>query len=410
MVPKKEKSDSENTKRFSVALKKVIIAKYENGIRVSDIAKEYNVAKSTISTIIKNKKAFKTAEVAKGVNVISKQRSKVLDKVEKLLLIWINEKQLAGDSVSEAIICEKAKNLYNDLLIQTPSPSADRQDFKARRGWFDKFRRRTGIHSVIRHGEASSSNEKATKAFVDEFAEFVKSEGYVWNQVFNCDETGLFWKRMPRRTYITQEEKALSGPMKDRLTLLFCANARGDLKIKPLLVYSAENIRVFKSKNVIKSKLPIQWKANSKHGKWIFLLCLLLMDNAPAHPPNLEDDLDSEHDFVKVKFFPPNTTPLLQPMDQQVTNDTDLNLRTFWKEHFNILHCINLIDKAWSEVSHRTLQSPWRKLWPTCVPERNFKEFEEESSPDVVHEIVSIGKSLRVEVDDADVEELLKDQ
>ncbi|XP_023224010.1 major centromere autoantigen B-like [Centruroides sculpturatus] len=124
MAPKKEKSDSRNRKRFSVALKKEIIAKYENGIRVSDIAKEYNVAKSTISTIIKNKKA---AEVAKGVNVISKQRSKVLDEVEKLLLIWINEKQLDGDSVSEAIICEKAKNLYNDLLTQTPSTSADTQ-------------------------------------------------------------------------------------------------------------------------------------------------------------------------------------------------------------------------------------------------------------------------------------------
>ncbi|XP_023240159.1 tigger transposable element-derived protein 1-like [Centruroides sculpturatus] len=152
------------------------------------------------------------------------------------------------------------------------------------------------------------------------------------------------------------------------------------------------------------------------------------MDNAPAHPPNLEDNLDSEHDFIKVKFLPPNTTPLLQPMDQQVisnfkklytkalftmcfqvTNDTNLTLRSFWKEYFNILHCINLIDKAWSEVSHCTLRSAWRKLWPTSVPERNFQEFEEESSPDVVHEIVSIGKSLRVEVDDADMEELLKD-
>ncbi|XP_023239813.1 major centromere autoantigen B-like [Centruroides sculpturatus] len=131
MALKKEKSDSGNRKRFSVTSEKEIIAKYENGIHVSDIAKEYNVAKSTISTIIKNKKAFKAAEVAKGVNVILKQRFKVLDEVEKLLLIWINEKQLTGDSVSEAIICGKAKNLYNDLLTQTPGISADRQDFKA---------------------------------------------------------------------------------------------------------------------------------------------------------------------------------------------------------------------------------------------------------------------------------------
>ena len=33
------------------------------------------------------------------------KRSKVSDEVEKLLLRWINEKQLAEDRVSEAMIC-----------------------------------------------------------------------------------------------------------------------------------------------------------------------------------------------------------------------------------------------------------------------------------------------------------------
>ena len=36
----------------------------------------------------------------KGVTLITKQRSQTLENVEKLLLIWINEKQLAGDSIS----------------------------------------------------------------------------------------------------------------------------------------------------------------------------------------------------------------------------------------------------------------------------------------------------------------------
>ncbi|GFT23682.1 tigger transposable element-derived protein 1 [Trichonephila clavipes] len=49
-------------------------------------------------------------------------------------------------------------------------------------------------------------------------------------QIFNCEETGLFWKRMPNRTYITKVEKSVPGhkPMKDRLTLLWGANASGD--------------------------------------------------------------------------------------------------------------------------------------------------------------------------------------
>ena len=48
------------------------------------------------------------------------------------------------------------------------------------------------------------------------------------------------------------------------------------------------------------------------------LKCLLMLDNAPAHPPGLENDLVDEFNFIQVKYQPPNTTPLIQPMDQQV--------------------------------------------------------------------------------------------
>ncbi|KAL4660507.1 tigger transposable element-derived protein 1-like, partial [Arapaima gigas] len=86
---------------------------------------------------------------------VTKQRSQTLEEVEKLLVIWVNKKQLAGDSVSEAVICEKAKVLHTDLLKNKPGPSDERVEvFKASHGWFDK----TGIHSVVRHGEAASAN------------------------------------------------------------------------------------------------------------------------------------------------------------------------------------------------------------------------------------------------------------
>jgi len=149
-----------------------------------------------------------------------------------------------------------------------PDTSAQKEEFKASRGWFENFKERTGILSVVMHGEAASSNSEAAEKFVKEFNEFVNSEGYVLNQVFNCDETGLFWKKMPRRTYISKEEKSVPDhkPVKDRLTLLLCGNACGDCKIKPLLVYHSENPRAFK-KNIIKSKLNIMWRSNVK--AWI---------------------------------------------------------------------------------------------------------------------------------------------
>jgi len=182
------------------------------------------------------------------VTVITKQRSQTIEEVEKLLLIWINDNMLTGNSVSEGMICEKARRLHDDLVINYPGRSGDTDVFKASRGWFEKFKKRSGIHGVVRHGEAVSANQKATEEFVQDFSDYVKGNGFIPQHVFNCDETGLFWKKMPRRTNITKEEKALLGhkPMKDRLTLLLCGNASGDFKIKPLLVYHSENPRVFK--------------------------------------------------------------------------------------------------------------------------------------------------------------------
>lgn len=104
----------------------------------------------------------------------------------------------------------------------------------------DKFKK-NGIHSVGNHGEAVSSNKAAADNFVTEFQEHVEAEGFVSQQVFNCDKTGLFWKKVPKRTYIPQE-KSLPGhkTVKDRLMLL-CGNASGDFKLRPLLDYHSEN-------------------------------------------------------------------------------------------------------------------------------------------------------------------------
>ncbi|KAF2353022.1 hypothetical protein FHG87_016224 [Trinorchestia longiramus] len=72
----------------------------------------YEMAKSTISTILKHKEVLKKADVAIGVTAISKQRPQIMEEMEKLLLIFTKEKMLAGDSISEALICEKALQIY----------------------------------------------------------------------------------------------------------------------------------------------------------------------------------------------------------------------------------------------------------------------------------------------------------
>ncbi|XP_037114879.1 tigger transposable element-derived protein 1-like [Syngnathus acus] len=441
--------------RLTVEQKKEIIAEHESGVRVCDLATQFGLAKSTVCTILKNKASIKAADVAKGVTLLTKQRPQILEEVEKLLLLWVNVKELAGDGVRAAAVIEKAKQLHSDLVAGAQSASRVQCDkFKASRGWFDNFIKRSGIRSIRHDQDVAGLNQKAAEKFAAQFERFVTSEGYLPNQVFSLGQAGLFWRKMPRRTSLTKEEKARPGhkPMKDKLTLLLCANASGDCQLKPLLVYHSENPRAFKSNRVVKAELPVMWRANPKirvtrlfFTEWVTqvfapavktyleenalpLKCLLVLDKAPAHPPSLEEDLDIEYNFIKVQSLPSNTTLLLQPMGQevathfrklytkalfsrcfQVTKGTDLALTNFWRDHFNIFHCIHIIDEVWREISHRTLQSAWKKLWPSYAEGRGLDglDFEEEA---VVDEIVSIGRSMGLEVDRQDVEELVEEQ
>ena len=68
---------------------------------------------------------------------------------------------------------------------------------------------------------------------------------------------------MSERTYITREEKCAPAfkSYKDRFTLLLGANLTGDCKLKPILVYHAENSCALKDYE--KNRLPVHWYSNS---------------------------------------------------------------------------------------------------------------------------------------------------
>ncbi|XP_042242197.1 tigger transposable element-derived protein 1-like [Homarus americanus] len=422
-------------KLISIQVKQELIKKHEKGIRTNVLSKEYGMSASTVSTIIAQKEKFQEVKVRDKSTRVFKGRS-LSAETERSPIIWIKEKQMKGDSI------------YEHLKEEQPSSETVFEEFGDSKGWFDEFKKRTGIYSVVRHGEAASV-DKGPEKFVVEFKKLVDEKGYLPQQVFNVDETGLFWKKMPRRTFITRDEASLPGhtPMKDRLTLLLGANVSGDFRLKPMLVYHSENPRVFRQQKVLRGKLGVYWKSNRKawvtsqlFNEWAIdvfcptvksylttnklpLKALLLLDNAPCHNPELVRTLEAKFGFVKVVFLPPNTTSFMQPMDQNViinfkklymkkmfrrchqatTTDPDLSLAQFWKTQYNILEAVKLIVSTWQAVSTRCLNSAWKTLWPSAV--HDFGGFQEEAELD--KEIVSIGQSLGLEVEEEDVEELV---
>lgn len=93
-----------------------------------------------------------------------------------------------------------------------------------------------------------SANKEAAALFLAQLKKLIKEKGYHPKQVFNCDETGPFWK-MSNRTYIHKTAKEVQGhkTWKDRLTVVLCGSAAGHM-IKSAVEYRAKNLKKQKQK------------------------------------------------------------------------------------------------------------------------------------------------------------------
>lgn len=292
---------------------------------------------STIRTIKRSEESIRKS-VASGTAVSAKfstyKRDHLIEVVEKALIIWIDDNGKKRIPIDTNAIKYKALHIFNHLKEKEPTTSTT--EFSASKGWFENFKKRHNLHHLQFKGEIASGDEKSAKEYPQKLDKIIKDNDYLPDQVFNADETGLFWKRMPKRTYLSKSEKSASGfkAAKDRVTLLFCSNSSGDFMLKPLFINRAQRPRAMKGINI--SDLPVHWRANNK--AWMtcalfedwFHNCfvpeaktylakknlefkvLLLLDNSPSHPVNLQ------HPNVHIEFLPPNTTSMIQPQDQGI--------------------------------------------------------------------------------------------
>ena len=72
--------------------------------------------------------------------------------------------------------------------------------FKASNGWLEKFQNRWNIKSRKISGVNESDNKKAASEFSKNDKDILS--GYEPKDIFNFDESELFWKLFPDRTII----------------------------------------------------------------------------------------------------------------------------------------------------------------------------------------------------------------
>ena len=75
-------------------------------------------------------------------------------------------------------------------------------EFSSSSGLFKWFKNSYSLHNVKVSGETVSDDVNAAEEFLETLEKLIGEENYLPEQNFNVDETSLFWKRMPGKTFI----------------------------------------------------------------------------------------------------------------------------------------------------------------------------------------------------------------
>ncbi|XP_066260464.1 jerky protein homolog-like [Euwallacea similis] len=386
-------STSYKRKCLKLSDKVKIIDEVALGAGITQLAKKYGVSKATICKIkrLKTEILRKSCNTVGGLGKRKTLKNAKAPKMENFLYKWFLKQREKHVPISGEIIKERAK-LLNAKLKEI-------ENFVASDGWLQRFKTRYGIRLLSISGEKLSAQPQLIQPFKEKWMKTIKELDLSMEQIYNADESGLYWKMLPEKTYAATFEKSAPGrkPEKQRITFLACTNANGSHKIKPMIIGKAKNPRSFKHFDI-----PVDydcsktaWMTSSIFLKWFHkrfvpqvkdflkkqhlpIKALLLLDNAPSHPP--EQQLRSEDGSIFVMYMPPNVTPLIQHMDQNAIRLTKLYYRKFLlssvlsKNPENISEALKQVTlqeavlnlhMAWNALNQQTIQKYWKNLFCT---------------------------------------------
>ena len=234
--------------------------------------------------------------------------------LECAILTLIAQLREHGLPVSGEIIQQKALTFARKL---------DMHDFTASNGWLEKFKKRNNMTFRRITGEGTSVDLVRVTDWKQTITEILGN--YTEDNIYNADETALFFKCLPDRTYAFKGDKCIGGKhSKERITIMLGSNMSGTHKLTPLVIGKNKSPRCFKN---VKS-LPVLYNHNKKAWMnselfqwWLTKIdeefhlenrkVIMFVDNCPAHVKKLSVTLQS----IKLIFFPPNMTSHVQPLD-----------------------------------------------------------------------------------------------
>ena len=309
-------------KRQSLSLQKKveIIRAVDNAPpskKKKDIAADFCIPANTLSTILKNRVSILNNDTIGAVDLKRKRfQSSRYEDVDEALLKWFRGARDQKVPVSGPLLLSKAKEFAEKM---------GNHNFQGSAGWLARFKKRHKVTFRSVSGESASVSQDVVDEWLSETLPQLLQD-YSARDIFNADETGLFWRLLPDKTFSFKGDKCHGGKKsKERISLLVCSNMDGSEKLPLLVIGKFAKPRCLKGVN----SLPVQYKSNKKawmvseiFTEWIKDLdrkfsrekrkVLLFVDNCTAHP--IVPDLKS----IQLTFLPPNATSCLQPCDQGI--------------------------------------------------------------------------------------------
>ena len=134
---------------------------------------------------------------------------------------------------TDNVLVRKAEELRESLSITDT-------DFKISHGWLQRFKLRHGIACHYLHGEARDTDAAEVALAIEKMPSILKD--YDSEDVFNFDETGLYYRAPPCKTLNIGKVKG-SKKKKDRITLGLCTNISGKERLKIVFIHKSARPR-----------------------------------------------------------------------------------------------------------------------------------------------------------------------
>ena len=153
---------------------------------------ELNIARPTVSKIVKDRAKWLKVET----NETSVRHKAVkFPLLEQALSYWVEQVTAAAVEFNEHLIKEKGKEFAKLLGMHE-------NEMQFSNGWIQKFKKRNQlrVYSDRLHGEAGSVSIERLPEARRKLKEIISQFNPDYDDVYNADETGLFFRMTPNQT------------------------------------------------------------------------------------------------------------------------------------------------------------------------------------------------------------------